>query len=229
MQDTCWNQIGVRGDRSCPELKGAIHCQNCPVYGQAGRDLLERAAPDGYIAEWTELLAQSRQQQDTEQLNAVSVTIFRLGSEWMALPAGIFNQVLPPNPVHTLPHCSTRILRGIVNVRGQLLLCVSLHELLGVTDQATIAATTTTPFAPHKTSRGYSRLVVIEQQSHIWTFEVDELYGLQRCLSKEFSNRPTLASQTLESFTKNILHWREKSVSYLDSDHLFEALQQQAL
>ncbi|MEM9006408.1 MAG: chemotaxis protein CheW [Cyanobacteria bacterium P01_F01_bin.86] len=229
MQDTCWNQIGVRGDRSCPKLQDVIHCQNCPVYGQSGRGLLERSAPDGYIAEWTELLAQPRQQQDTEQTNAVSVTIFRLGSEWMALPADIFSQVLSPNPVHTLPHYSARILRGIVNVRGQLLLCVSLHELLGVTEQAPTSAITATPSSTHKTSRGYSRLVVIEQQSHIWAFEVDELYGLQRCLPKEFSNSPTLASQTLESFTQNILHWREKSVSYLDSDHLFEALQQQAL
>ncbi|NEN98182.1 MAG: chemotaxis protein CheW, partial [Moorea sp. SIO3I7] len=23
----CWNQIGVTGDRSCPELKTFIHCR----------------------------------------------------------------------------------------------------------------------------------------------------------------------------------------------------------
>ena len=28
----CWNRIGVRGDRSCPELKQYVHCRNCPVY-----------------------------------------------------------------------------------------------------------------------------------------------------------------------------------------------------
>ncbi|MEM7650108.1 MAG: chemotaxis protein CheW, partial [Cyanobacteria bacterium P01_A01_bin.70] len=37
MSHDCWNQIGVRGDRTCPTLETVIHCHNCPVYSQAGR------------------------------------------------------------------------------------------------------------------------------------------------------------------------------------------------
>jgi Magnesium chelatase, subunit ChlI len=36
----CWNQIGVFGDGTCPELAKVIHCRNCPVYAAGGRSLL---------------------------------------------------------------------------------------------------------------------------------------------------------------------------------------------
>ena len=37
-----------------------------------------------------------------------------------------------PRPVHRIPHRSNDVLIGLVNLRGQLQLCVSLHGLLGV-------------------------------------------------------------------------------------------------
>ena len=38
----CWNEIGVQGNGSCPELRKVIHCRNCPVYSKAGVQLLDR-------------------------------------------------------------------------------------------------------------------------------------------------------------------------------------------
>ena len=57
----CWNRIGIGGDRSCPELETHIHCRNCPVHAQAARAFFDRPAPEGYLADWTELLAQEKQ------------------------------------------------------------------------------------------------------------------------------------------------------------------------
>ena len=42
----CWNQIGVQGDATCPELPKVVHCRNCPVYAAGGRALLT----DFYLA-----------------------------------------------------------------------------------------------------------------------------------------------------------------------------------
>ncbi|MFK8185992.1 MAG: chemotaxis protein CheW [Phormidesmis sp.] len=129
----CWSDIGVWGDFTCPQLIDDIHCHNCSVYGQAGQDLLERPDLDGYTAEWTALMALPRDPFQTKtRQDRLSVTVFRLGQEWLALPASIFHQVVSPNPVHSLPHRRDPLLRGIVNVRGQLLPCVSLHELLSI-------------------------------------------------------------------------------------------------
>lgn len=240
IQQNCWNQIGVQGDRTCSELEIVVHCQNCSVYSQAGRRLLDRPAPDGYVAEWTAMLAQTQTQQ-ADYSTVVSVAIFRLGQEWLALPASLFNQVLEPAPVHSLPHRSDRILRGIVNVRGQLLLCVSLHELLGIaadpespitsqlSGQKTSQPTGTTQLTNRRKVGTYPRLVVMEKQRDTWAFEVNEFYGLHRCQSAQLRNAPAFSSQSLAGFTQSILPWHDQNVSYLDADCLFNALRQQTL
>lgn len=244
MQHNCWSHIGVQGDRTCSELEIVVHCQNCSVYSQAGRSLLDRPAPEGYVAEWTKVLAQTQAQQ-TDYSTIMSVAIFRLGQEWLALPASLFNQVLEPAPVHSLPHRSDRILRGIVNVRGQLLLCVSLHDLLSIPADPEFPVTSqmmsqnTSPHTnqlagatqlTHRRKVGsYPRLVVMAKQRDTWAFEVDEFYGLHRCPSEQLRNAPAFSSQSLAGFTQSILPWHDQNVSYLDADCLFNALQQQAL
>jgi Magnesium chelatase, subunit ChlI len=44
-RNDCWNQIGVFGDGTCPELAKVIHCRNCPVYAAGGRSLLMLGRP----------------------------------------------------------------------------------------------------------------------------------------------------------------------------------------
>ncbi|MEM6433178.1 MAG: chemotaxis protein CheW [Cyanobacteria bacterium P01_D01_bin.115] len=219
MSHDCWNQIGVRGDRTCPTLETVIHCQNCPVYSQAGRGLLDRPAPDDYLAEWTTRLARDHSQQAEETL---SVALFRLGAEWLALPGDVLRQVLPPSPVHSLPHRRDRVLRGLVNVRGQLLLCVALSDLLGLAATPGGAADSLPPGS-------YARLVVMARGDETWAFEADEFYGLYRCPMPDVHAAPTHASRILATLTQNILHWRDQHVSYLNRDRLFDTLQQQTL
>lgn len=229
MQDNCWNQIGVWGDRTCSELSPVIHCRNCPIYSQAGRGLLERPAPDGYVAEWTELLAQPRRQWQMDHANALVVDIFRLGQEWLALPSGLIKQVLPSSVIHTLPHRSNKILLGIVNVRGQLLLCVALHELLGLSKtESTLHRVPNLVSAKHRISQ-QSYLIIVEVQQELWTFEVNEFDGLHRFSSDTLHNVPALSHKKLKTFTQAILPWQDQNVSYLDADCVFEALKQQAL
>jgi len=74
----CWNQIGVGGDHSCPELVKHIHCRNCPVFATAAQSLFDRQLPEEYVAEWTAAMAWAEQGAESE---FVSVGIFRLGEE----------------------------------------------------------------------------------------------------------------------------------------------------
>ena len=63
---------------------------------------------------------------------AVSVLIFRLGEEWLAFRTQAIAEVTTPRPVHRVPHRSNQVFVGLVNLQGQVQLCVSLHGLLGV-------------------------------------------------------------------------------------------------
>ncbi|AFY71600.1 CheW protein [Thalassoporum mexicanum PCC 7367] len=238
MSNDCWNQIGVWGDRTCPELANFTHCRNCSVYAKAGRGLLERAVTTAYMQEWTNLLAKPSAERGGQRSGeTIAVAIFRLGREWLALPANLFKQVTSPEPVHILPHRSNQILRGIVNVRGQLLLCISLADLLHV-EKATptianssIAKTTTTDVAISKDVSPivYRRLLVIAQQGEDWAFEVDEFYGIQRFASEELRSAPTVVASATETYTRCIVPWQARNVNYLDAQRLLQTLTEKIL
>jgi chemotaxis-related protein WspD len=192
----CWNHIGVTGDRSCPELSTVIHCKNCQVYTSAGRELLNREPPLEYLQEWSERLARPKEDQQTDLL---SVVIFRLISSYFALDTRCFREVTEPAAVHRVPHRANKILKGIVNIRGEVHLCVSLTDLLGF---------------EHQRSSG-NRLIVIEKAGDRWAFPVDQVCGIYRIDRKQLSG---------SGEAKKTFSWETNEVEYLNSDLLFVEL-----
>ena len=57
MGTACWREIGVWGDRSCPQLPPVVHCSNCSVFTGEARALLERPVDPAYLAWLTESVA----------------------------------------------------------------------------------------------------------------------------------------------------------------------------
>lgn len=213
----CWNKMGVGGDRSCKQLKIYTHCRNCPVYSAAGRGLLEREAPTGYIDEWTELFSQTQLPQTISQIENTTtqaVIIFRLGKEWLALSANLFKEVTSPGIIHTIPHRSNAILKGIVNIRGEILMCISLRNLLGLENQEKAKSSKSIVIAQE-------RMVVIQQNEDRWVFSVDEVSSIQRFHKQEFRLAPAVVAQSKEAYTKSVINWQNKKVSYLDDELLF--------
>src|SRR5688500_1774753 len=126
--DDCWNRIGVRGDRSCVELATVGHCHNCPVFARAGGRFLDAPSPPGYLEAWTERLA-APLEESAAQLE--SVLTFRLGDEWFALSVAALVEVTTLRPVQRVPFRGG-LLAGLVNIRGDLHLCVRLDLLLAI-------------------------------------------------------------------------------------------------
>ena len=122
--DDCWNRIGIHGDKSCPLLAEHIHCRNCSVYSAAATRLLDRYRGAGAACvDGTASLAVSRK--------PVRLLMFRLGEEWLGLATRCLVEVSPMQAIHSLPHQRSRALLGVANVRGALVACLSLVELLG--------------------------------------------------------------------------------------------------
>jgi chemotaxis-related protein WspD len=215
----CWNQIGVSGDGTCPELAKVIHCRNCPVYAAGGRSLLEREPPAGYLREWTQALAEAKDEDRAEE--ALSVLIFRLGREWLALPTHVCQEVAEMRPIHTLPHRSGPVLLGLVNIRGQIRLCVSLSELLGLA-----TADVTGQRTNHKNRQC---LVIVARDSDHWVILVDELYGIQRFHLNAVRNAPVTVAKAMPRLTKGVIDWQDKSLGYLDDELVFLALRKEVL
>jgi chemotaxis-related protein WspD len=234
--DDCWNRIGVSGDRSCPELETHIHCRNCPVFASAARAFFDRPAPEGYLTEWTDWLASAPAPGEDPEDDAssatrgevVSMLIFRLGAEWLAVGTRAVAEVTTPRPIHRIPHRSDEILTGLVNLRGQLQLCVSLHGLLGVAaDGAGDGGASKSEVAgPIASTASKSRLVVLRdrERSEFWVFPADEVVGIHRVARNRLCAVPATLADPAVSYSQAVLPWEEKSVGLLDEQRIFTAL-----
>ena len=214
--DDCWNRIGVMGDGSCPELKDAVHCRNCPVFMRAGQRLFEREPPAQYVEEQTRQLAE---QTAAEATDTVAVLILRIGQEWLAMDVAVVAEVADPRTVHRIPHRSSQLLMGLVNIRGELQLCISLPTLLGIE---------TVEHRPGKENRGASatsRLVVVEYHRQTWVFPVDEVAGIHRVGVDKLGNVPATVAIGPKRFSRAVFAWEGRKVGYLAEDRLFQTLE----
>ena len=209
----CWNKIGVRGDGSCPELERHVHCRNCPVYSAAAARLLDAELPAGHLAEWTGHFSGV---QKTEEAGAHSVVIFRIGAEWLALPTAVFSEVATLRAVHSLPHRRDGVVLGLANVRGTLLVCVSLGDVLGLEK--------TGPAKKEKGQAQHRRLLVISGDGKRLVFPVDEVHGIHRCQPSELREAPATVAKATATYTKTVLAWRGTTVGCLDDQLLFYTL-----
>jgi chemotaxis-related protein WspD len=211
----CWQSIGVQGDRSCPELRELSHCRNCPTSAAAGRELLNQPLPAGYQEEWAVILATPTA--PSASLRTESLTIFRLQGEWFGLSAAVFEAVTPIGPIRPIPQRSNDVLLGLVNISGELQLCVSLAALLGLPPS---------PIGPPSTLT-YRRMVVVKLAGAQWVFPVDDIYGIERFTNDDVKPAPANVSQ--QHLTRGVIEWRGHFLSYLDDARLSHSLQRRAL
>jgi chemotaxis-related protein WspD len=214
----CWRHIGVWGDRSCPELLKVVHCRNCPVFAAAGRRFLDGPSPEGYLEEWTERLARPAEETATD---VQSVLTFRLGEEWLALRVQVLVEVTTPRPVRRIPR-RAGLLAGLVNIRGELHLCVRLAQLLGITPGGRHAAGTegSDPVDAHPGLR----LLVARGEGDCWVFPVDEVDQVYRFSKAELTEAPATLARSKSRLTQGVFVWRERPTGFLDDARLFQVL-----
>jgi chemotaxis-related protein WspD len=207
----CWNEIGVSGNATCPELQRVVHCRNCPVYSKAGVRLLDRPLLPEYRRAWTEHFAREKKLAAPARHSAL---LFRINAEWLALPTPAFQEVAERRPVHSLPHRRQGVVLGLVNVRGELLICVSLGHLLGL-DRSPLRETP---------RLAYDRLLVAKWDGQRFVFPADEVRGILRYQTPELQEPPATLAKSRLSHTQGVLHWQDRAVGLLDPDLLLSSL-----
>ena len=219
----CWRKIGVAGDRSCPELEAVIHCRNCPVLADAARTFFDRGAPPGYLDEWRAILEEPAEEVAAD---TTSVLVFRLDAEWLALPTAVLVEVTPVRTVHRLPHRGTGVLAGLVNIRGQLQLCASLHGLVGLAGGPAPVPTA----ADDAGGRSTARLLVVERPggdaTDSWVLGVDEVAGVHRVTRGMLRAVPSTVGHADGRLSSALFEWQERTVALLDESRVFEALRE---
>jgi|TARA_Y100001951_G_scaffold104050_1_gene114514 chemotaxis-related protein WspD len=206
--DDCWNRIGVFGDKRCERLERHIHCRNCEVYGAAAIALLdrygsslERDADDYGQGEAQEPVGEQR-----------SLLIFRLGEQWLAIATRCLAEVMPVSPIHSLPHRKSTGLLGVTNVRGTLVACLSLSELLDLE----------TDDSRQNGQRVIPRMLILESGSGPLVVPVDEVSGIQKIPLARISNAKQDDKRTISRFTAGVLQWRGQSITLLNDEQLLQ-------
>nr|WP_314582915.1 chemotaxis protein CheW [uncultured Pseudomonas sp.] len=206
--DDCWNRIGIHGDRSCPLLVEHIHCRNCSVYSAAATRLLDRYA----LAQEQRVSVQSEALASDVQTR--SIVVFRLGEEWLGLPTRCLVEVSPLQTIHSLPHQRSRALLGVANVRGALVACLSLVELLGLD----------TTVAPVSTARIMPRMLIVSADGGPVVVPVDEVDGIHAVEGRLLDAASAPAQNTNARFTRGVMQWKNRSLRLLDEEQLLSAV-----
>lgn len=206
--DDCWNRIGVFGDKRCERLERHIHCRNCEVYGAAAIALLDRYGSS--LERDDDDYGQGEAQEPTGEQR--SLLIFRLGEQWLAIATRCLAEVMPVSPIHSLPHRKSTGLLGVTNVRGTLVACLSLSELLDLE----------TDDSRQNGQRVIPRMLILESGSGPLVVPVDEVSGIQKIPLARISNAKQDDKRTISRFTAGVLQWRGQSITLLNDEQLLQ-------
>jgi chemotaxis-related protein WspD len=175
--------------------------------------LFESKPSQDYIEEWTHSLLELESQEPP--LNSLSVFVFRLGKEWLALATIYCKEITHRRPVHVIPHRTGKVLQGIVNLNGELELYVALHELLQIETSIDFHAS-----MPYQRNR----MMAIIKDGEQWAFPVDEVDGIYKWNLLKIENVPVNVSKSAVNYIKGIMRMENKSVGLLDEELLFASL-----
>lgn len=213
--EDCWNRIGVWSSRgpSCPKLDNYIHCRNCHQYSAAGREILNRPASGEYRQELADLFAQPA---TINEIGTNSVLLFRLGDEWLGLNSSHVNEITQVRRIHSLPHRTNDIIKGLVNIRGELKLCVSIGTILQLDKAREVYS------SDHEI---HERMIYVANGENSFVFPVTEVHGICHFSDRDAEPIPLTVSRSKQTFTTKILPWNGRHVGILDHELLFYALE----
>ncbi len=207
----CWKTIRLPGSPTCEKLAIFSHCRNCPEFVAAGRSLLDREIPGGFLEEWSEELAR---QKPPEAEDLVSVIIFRLREELLALKTVFFKGIAELRMIRSLPSRTGKNLLGLVNIEGKLTPCVAVHSIIGIDEEG--RENDPPPKRP--------RFAVIEKDG-AFVFPVDEVLGIFKIASSELVEVPATLAKSHTTFTSSLFYIQGKNVGLLEEEKFFQALQ----
>jgi len=207
----CWNKIGVwrREDEICPTLSKVVHCRNCETYINAGLTLLDRELPESYTNDNTKVFNIATQDKCLDQ---TSHLIFRLGHEWHAIKTAILNEICEISEVHSIPHNKNSIVEGLVNIHGEMEICVSLAQLIIKQKPA------------NNDIKTRSRLVLIKLDSGKYAFKACEVMGIYPISTSKLLNPPSIITHADQQLTQSVFEFNDKPIGLINIPCLDTAL-----
>lgn len=180
-----------------------------PDGGEAILRLLDRPVSAVELEAGSALAAAA---EESRSARSVRLLLFRIGQEAAALPAEMLRRVTPAARPSPIPHRTSGVLRGVCNIRGELVLCADLRRLLGLPARDESAAADT-PADPR-------RMIVLGPTDNSWAFEVDALLGVESVDTGAFRAAPVTVEHSISAFTTGVTDVGGRCVTILDGERI---------
>jgi chemotaxis-related protein WspD len=174
----------------------------------------DRIPSQEYVKELSEALIKEPSSEEAKE--KLSVLVFRLGEEPLAIQTIYVKEVARRRKAHRLPHRSSPFLLGLVNLNGELQLCIALHRLLEI--EACQVPSTKKDFHQHE------RMIAIEKEGDLWVFPVDGIEGIFLWDHEMIENVPANILKSSANFLKGIVKMENKAIGFLNEEILFPGL-----
>jgi chemotaxis-related protein WspD len=106
-----------------------------------------------------------------EENSGNSALLFRLGDEWLAIDSRCVSEIAQIHKIHSIPHRSDTLVKGLVNIPGELKICVSVGSLLH------LEKTSELHVIDHEIRE---RIILIENDDHSFVFTPTSRYAHYR-------------------------------------------------
>ena len=146
---------------------------------------------------------------ERERANDVHVVLARVGSSWIAVPAGRVLRVTRAVAPHRIPHRRHRALRGLANIEGEVAIVMDLAALCGF------------EWAPGDDSA--ARMIVLGDRGAAWAFEADEVPGTIAGNAADLLPAPLTVAAPAAGFTRHLMPCATGHAGILDVDALLSA------
>jgi chemotaxis-related protein WspD len=134
--------------------------------------------------------------------------VFRIGDQRFALPLTAVVQVLEWRAIRRIPHHHDPALLGLVNVGGELHLCMSLDVVLGSSGHPSVQRTPS------------SRLLALGERVVEWTVPVEETLGIAQVAFDSLAAAADAGVHPAAGFVRGSFEYRGSRIGLLDPDRL---------
>ncbi|MBT3981230.1 MAG: chemotaxis protein CheW [Bacteriovoracaceae bacterium] len=112
---------------------------------------------------------------------------FKIGGDEFGIPVELVQEVIKPLPVTTVP-LSQNTIRGLINLRGQIVTCISLRNLFGLEEDLS---------ANHMN-------IIVRGDEGLFAFVVDEVTDIVELDKNNLELTPETLKQSLKSYVDYI-------------------------
>jgi chemotaxis-related protein WspD len=215
--EKCWETIGVFGAGVCDLLNEYDHCKHCPVYVHSGRKLLERPITEDLIEEWSEIF---RQEKAFEIIDRISVVVFSISGDWLAIRTDLFQEAVVYKFVHFVPGRSNKYFLGVVNINGELSLSISMATFLDLPEVLPIN---------DKGKNVYKVMLVLNETCMKYAFPVDEFEGVISISAGSLEETPATLSKNENTISTKVFNHRNNKIGLIDDKKLLEILRRRLI